>query len=47
MSLINYNVNGACGFIMWRRPQTLCRDFPHDARLLVSGVIGSEFESFS
>src|ERR1700730_15547950 len=27
MSLINYNVNGACGFIMWRRPQTLCRDF--------------------
>ena len=47
MSLINYNVNGACGFIMWRRPQTLCRDFPHDARLLVSGVFGSEFEAFS
>src|SRR5580692_10234100 len=20
MSLINYNVNGACGFVMWRRP---------------------------
>ena len=47
MSLINYSVNGACGFIMWRRPQTLCRDFPHNARLSVSGVFGSEFEAIS
>ena len=46
MSLINYSVNGACGFVLWRRPQTRCRDFPHDARL-VSGVFGSEFEAFS
>jgi hypothetical protein len=47
MSLINYSVNGAFGFVLWRRPQTRCRDFPHDARLLVSGVFGSEFEAFS
>ena len=46
MSLINYTVNGACGFVLWCRPQTRCRDFPHDARLLVSGVFGSEFEVF-
>ena len=46
MSLINYNVNGACRFIMWRRPQTLRRDLPHDARLLVSRGLGSEFNAF-